>query len=160
MKNIIQNDTYGEIIYEEGFWTGKKTLAINGEEASMLAKNLYLLNGKKITLKGSVFSGVSIVIDNETIQITPKTTWYEYIFTVLPFIFIIIWGNVPALCEILPLVGGAIGGAVSGAVGIIGLYNMKKTKNVGIKLLIGVGAFALTVLICYLLGVAILSALI
>ena len=32
MKNIIKNEKYGEILFQESFWTGKKSISINGKQ--------------------------------------------------------------------------------------------------------------------------------
>ena len=30
MNEKIQNEKYGEILYDENFWTGRKSLSVNG----------------------------------------------------------------------------------------------------------------------------------
>lgn len=67
-------------------------------------------------------------------------------------------GNVPSLIKIFPVVSGAIGGLISGIFAVVSLYVMKLTKKPHWKILIGLGFFVLTVLICYLIALAILSA--
>ena len=48
-------------------------------------------------------------------------------------------------------------GGVCGFMAVLSLLLMKGEKRVGFKLLIGFGAFLLSVAICYILAVAILS---
>ena len=38
MKMTVNHPTYGEIVYAEGFWLGKKTLTVNGVEAAAVSK--------------------------------------------------------------------------------------------------------------------------
>ena len=38
MKEIVQHPIYGEIIYNENFWTGKKKIAVNGVDAQPISK--------------------------------------------------------------------------------------------------------------------------
>ena len=30
MQTVMQHDTYGTITYDEGFWTGKRTVTVGG----------------------------------------------------------------------------------------------------------------------------------
>ncbi len=90
---------------------------------------------------------------------TPSVTWYEIALSVLPFLLILIWGNVPALCAIVPVVGGAIGGAISGVLSFVNLFIIKGIKSVCLKMLISVCMLGAAFLICFLIGLAILSAL-
>ena len=78
----------------------------------------------------------------------------------MPLVLILIWGNIPALCEIVPVIGGAIGGAISGVTSFFSVIFMKKTENVLFKLLIGVGMIVGTFLLCMVLAFAFLSALV
>lgn len=162
MKKIINHEIYGEICYSESEWTGRKKLTVNGRELQKDSKKTFLLikDGKTISIeqKGSFFSGVSLVIDNETIEITKPCKWYEFALAIIPFAFVIIWGNIPASVNIFPVVGGAIGGGITALIGIYGLSVSSKMKKWYFKVLVGVCAAALSILICYLIAIAILSA--
>ncbi len=114
MKKIIKH-SYGEIIYNESFWTGKKEILINGKKLKKIDKTVfeYIDEERQISqvyLTGNFLSGAEITLDSQTIRITEPTKWYEYILTALIFIVVIIWGNSSVLCSIIPIVGGAIGG--------------------------------------------------
>lgn len=91
-------------------------------------------------------------------QMSPKSSPLEIFLALLPFIFDIIWGNIPSTVGIFPIVGGAIGGVITALLGMTSLIFMKKTKNVLFKLLIGLGFAIIAILICYLIALAILSA--
>ena len=159
MKNVVQHQTYGEIVYNESFWTGKKELTVNGVAAQPISKKEYSVNGKKAILKGSFLMGSSLHIEGEAIQLSPKISWYEVIFAILPFLFLITWGNSVALCAIFPVVGGAIGGALGGISAVMSLLFMKMQKSPLAKILTGIIATAATILIAFILALMILSIL-
>ena len=159
MKEIIQHPTYGEIVYTEGFWSGKKTLTVGGVEAKKVSKKEFTFDGKKVSIKGNYYAGTSLDIEGEIIQVTPKPKWYEIVIAVLPLIFLLTWGNSVALCSIFPVVGGALGGALGAVALCVTLSLMKKTKSFLVKLIYGLCVFAVTILIAYALALAILSSL-
>ena len=68
---------------------------------------------------------------------------------------IILWVLIAAL-----VVGGAIGGALGGAGTMLSLMLMKNAKSLGKKLLIGVGIFAATLLVSFVLALLVLSAMV
>jgi hypothetical protein len=57
MKITIQHTTYGEIIYEESIWTGKKELTVNGVKAQKTSKKTFIVDGKNAIINGSLYSG-------------------------------------------------------------------------------------------------------
>ena len=160
MKEIINHSTYGQIVYDESIWTGKKTLTVNGVPAQPVSKKEFIVNGEKATIKGNIYMGLSICIGEEEIELSPKTKWYEIALAVIPLVFLLTWGNSPALCAIFPVVGGALGGAIGGLASIMSLLFMKKTNKTLIKVLIGVGAIAITILAAFLLALLIIMALV
>lgn len=157
MKEVVQHPVLGEIAYEESAWLGRKTLTVNGVPAQAISKREFLINGRKAILTGSVLFGVNLMIDGQTIPLSPKTLWYEKVLAILPFVLVLIWSNSRALCDIFPMVGGAIGGAIGGIGSATALCYMKKQKSVVIKLLISFGCLAATVFAAYAMAVAILS---
>ena len=142
-------------MYQESFWTGKKTIVINGKAAIARGKKKFLHEGKTVLVKGNEFSGVSLVIDGTTVRITPGPKWYEIILALLPFLFIVTWGNSPALCAIFPVVGGAIGGFIGGLGLVLSRMAMKSQRNPIGKILMGLGVFAATVFVAFIVGVVI-----
>lgn len=159
MKEIIQHPAYGEIIYNENFWNGKKSLTVNGVGAQRISKKEYMINGKKAYLKGSFLTGSTLYIEDRVIPLCPKAKWYEIVLAIIPFLFLIIWGNSVSLCAIFPVVGGAIGGALGGGGAVISLIFMKNNKSPLVKVLIGIIAAAVIILIAFALALAILSIL-
>ena len=160
MKTVIQHETYGEIVYDESAWTGKKSVSIGGAPLDKVSKKEFKMqDGTDVTVNGGFLQGASLDIKGEKIVLSPCVKWYEIVLYVLPFLFVVIWGNVPALCMIIPIVGGAIGGGISGLFSVLGLLGMKSVKPIWFKLLIGFASLAITIAVCYGIGVAILSAL-
>ena len=152
MKEFVQHPIYGKIVYNESFWTGKKTLTINGVDAQPVSKKEFTVEGKKVVIIGNSLIGVKVHIDNDTVEVSPKLKWYEIVFAVLPFIFLLTWGNSAVLCSVFPVVGGAIGGALGAIGSMTSLLFMKKSKSLLPKLLIGIGTFVGTVLIAFVLA--------
>ena len=163
MKSTVQNATWGEIVYSESFWTGKKEIFINGTQLKKINKNTFSYeNGETqetVMLSGNFFKGTTIGIGGELITMCPHAKWYEIMLAILPFITIIIWGNVPALFAIIPVVGGAIGGMISAGLGFLSMMMMKSLKNAWQKVLVGLAMFAATFLVCFVVAIGIVAAL-
>ena len=161
MKTTVCSESFGEIIYEENAWTGKKDLSINGVQLNKTSKKTFEYNNGEsvttVTLKGSVMSGVTATIGDETVKIVTAPKWYEIALSVFIFAFVLVWGNSVALCSIFPIVGGAIGGAISGALAVVNLMVVKNIKNIGGKILVSIGIFVLTVAICATIAFVLLS---
>ena len=160
MENTVQHEKLGTITYEESFWTGRKSLSLNGNKLNQVSKNVFQTpDGTTITLKGNFLLGTKATVGTETIVLSPALKWYEIVLSIVPFIFIVVWGNVVTLCKIIPIIGGALGGAFCGLFIVLNLFFIKKVKNIFIKILITIGCFGLCFLICFLLGLAFLSIL-
>lgn len=84
--------------------------------------------------------------------------WYVYLLFVAPVLFIIIFGSIPSLVEIFPVVGGLIGGLISCAISCVGLSMYYKISNKKVALLVQFCFALLSVFACYLVGLAIISA--
>ena len=156
MKQIVHHSVYGEIVYNENLWSGKKALTVNGLNAQPLSKNEVMVNGEKAVLKGNYLIGVSVCIGSETIEVLPKLTWYEIIVAFLPAVFILIWGNIPSLAAVFPVVGGAVGGGIGGLGTIASMLLMRKATSPIKKIIIGLGTFAVTVLAAFVMAIAII----
>lgn len=155
MKGNIQHPIYGDIQYTESVWTSKKTLTFNGVPAQSISKNEFMIGDIKIELKGNYFSGVSILINGESMVLIAKPKWYEIILSVLPIVFIVVWGNNPTLCSIFPVIGGAIGGGFGAVISMLSIYLMKKVTKPIHKILIGIGVFTVGVLTASVLGICV-----
>ena len=155
MKIETRNEQYGLISYEEGFWSGKRTITIDGTElVKGSKKNTYVFKKEEIekivTIKGNFLSGSKLLIENEEIQLSPKILWYEWILSIIPLLFSMIWGNSKELCLIFPIIGGAIGGFIAGFGLAVSIILMKMTKKPLFKVLIGLASCVVTILLLYL----------
>ena len=161
MKKNYVSEKYGNIIYEESFWTGKKKVTINGTVLKAVSKTAFEYQREnenvRVYVEGNMFKGAQLHVGDEKFLICDKTMWYEYILALLPFILNIVWGNSVELCAIIPVVGGAIGGAISGCLAAVSLSAMKNTKNPLYKILIGLGVLAASFAVCALIGYYIVS---
>ncbi|MBO5323176.1 MAG: hypothetical protein J6A88_03640 [Oscillospiraceae bacterium] len=159
MQARVQHPVYGEIIYNENVWTGKKELSINGNFLPPVSKKTFVFNGQNADIEGSYLGGAKLLINNEIIEIAPKPKWYEIFLSVLPFVFLLVWGNNASLCAIFPVVGGAIGGALGGLGVVFSLLYMKKANSLINKVLVGIGAFVATVLAAFVVALLIMGTL-
>lgn len=111
-----------------------------------------------VVISGNFLYGAMANINGETIRLTDKVKWYEIVLCMLPFILPLTWGNIPALCKIVPIVGGAIGGAIGGLLSFIGLLGVKSVKPIWLKIVIALISLGVTFGICAGIGYAILFA--
>lgn len=164
MKSVVQHEKYGNIIYEENFWTGKKTITIDGTRLEKASKTEFLypmMDGTftHVKLKGNYLMGVKLDINGETVQVVEAPKWYELVMYILTFVLILVWGNSPELCAIVPVLGGALGGLISAAIILAGLGLSRKVKNGLVKFLISLGTLVVTFVACFLGAMLLLSAL-
>ena len=162
MKSKVIHPVYGEIVYDENFWTGSKSLYVNGVKLNKISKNTFGGQSEMApiwTVSGNVLSGVKVIVNGETIVVDKKPAWYDIVLSSLIFILIMIWGNSVALCSIVPVIGGAIGGGISGIMLATNLIIIKKQSSILKKILITLGMMAATFVICMLAGFAYLGAI-
>lgn len=70
-----------------------------------------------------------------------------------------IFGNIPALVKIFPVVGGLVGGLISCAISSVGLCMYYKISNKKLALLVQFCIALLSIFACYIVGLLIISAL-
>ncbi|HIT17916.1 MAG TPA: hypothetical protein IAD04_06060 [Candidatus Caccosoma faecigallinarum] len=166
MKVIVTNEKYGEFVYEESVWTGKKELFLNGEKLEKNSKNVFFMsNGDAVYLKGNSLSGVHITINGETFILLVALKWYDILLSLLPFILVLIWGNSRYLVNIVPIIGGVIGGGLGGGIGglfsglgaAINVFLSRNIKNIWLKIALTILVTGLTFLICYLIALIIIG---
>ena len=182
MKNIVNHEKFGEIIFIENFWTGKKEIVINGVKLTKIDKKNYKYRkveslkdeygaivyneygapltseiNKTFNFKGNFIYGAILTADGEEIAIAPKAKWYEIMLGLIAFIFVIMWGSNPETVAIFPVVGGAIGGGISGGLGFYSILVMKSKEKLVQKLLVGLGFTALSILICFIIALMIIG---
>lgn len=155
----VYHESYGEITFIENDWTGKKSIKVNGADATRVAKKKFLINGKEAILKGSYLFGARLEIDGEIIELTRKPKWYEIVLSFFPIVFILTWGNVKTLCNIFPIVGGAIGGLIGGLTTYLSMTAMRRTEKTHAKILIGLASIILSILAAFLVALLIINTL-
>ncbi len=158
------NSTYGKVVYEESFWTGKKQIYIQGQALTKTGKNAFEYNTedgvKTVLVIGGAMQGAKLSIDGQAITLFQAPKWYEIALSALILAAVIVWSNSLALCSIFPIVGGALGGAVAGVMMFACIMLMRSCKSIPLKLAIWLGMLVGTFLICFLLALAFLSAVI
>ena len=99
MKNIIYDAQYGKVEFNEGFWTGKKELIIDGIKLTKVSKNQYSYVNDDIDtvvlVKGNYISGSELLIGDYKIQLTEKTKWWEFVIAFLPVSVLANRGTLP-----------------------------------------------------------------
>ena len=163
MKTFINHPTYGQIVYEEAFWTSKKTLQVNGKYLTKIDKSNFILNDgeqkKCFSVRGNLLFGAYATVGREKIELTPPLKWYEILLNILFFTFFLIWSNNVNLVSIFPLVGGAIGGIIVALGMFLSILASKPIKSIPLKLLVWLGGILLTILVNFLVAIFIISAL-
>ncbi len=161
MQVTVEHPVYGQITYDENFWSGKRKIYLNSVELSKLNKLTYIFQNeegvKEVKVKGSYLFGLKLDINGTVVQMTQPAKWYEYIASLSLFVFIMVWGNSPTLVEIFPVIGGAIGGAISGFMMYLTLALMKSKDKWYLKLLIWLGMFVANALACYIAALVFVS---
>lgn len=163
MKTKIMHDIYGEIVYDENLWSGKKQIFIDGKTLTKSKRNIYTYKDLNTSLtavvKGNALFGVKMTINNGAeIPMVAAPKWYETVIAICILCIGLVLGNLPFVV-IVPVVGGAIGGAISGAMAILTLSIIKPIPKLVMKLLIGFALFALTFFICHIAALVFLAAL-
>ena len=110
-------------------------------------------------VQGNFLKGVSIAIDGEKIQVVEKPAWYTTAIAAFTVLFVIIWGSIPALVPVFPIVGGALGGLISALFACLQISMASRVDVWWKKLLIGVLGFGAALFICWLLAFMILTGL-
>jgi len=156
MTTVVNHEFYGQIVYSESFWTGKKQIVVGGVLAVKDGKKSFSLPTPEgnipITVSGNAMTSVKLTIGPTTVMVTPTPKWYEYILMVLPFVLVMVWSSSVALVSIVPVVGGAIGGVISGAFAMISLSVMRSMKTPLHKVLIGLAMTVCAFIACAILG--------
>lgn len=119
-----------QFTYDESLLSGKKRLFVDGEEATKLSKNSYSIknSGETVTVKGNALFGVTLYIQEKEI-VLHKNKWYEWIFIVLPLLYLSIG-----------VLGGAIGGGLSGLFAAIAAMTnaslLRSNRNIVLKIVL------------------------
>ena len=140
--------------YTESFWTGKRSLSVDGVTAQKLDRKNFRINEKTYTIKGNFLSGVTLELNGKRIPLAVNK-WYEWILIILPIMNIVMG----VLC-------GAIGGFLSALFGLVAAVvnaMVLRTKlHIAIKILLCILTIAIPTAwfgIYYVITLAIYGAL-
>lgn len=162
MRSVIQTQKYGEIVYEESYWTGKRKITVGGTELTKINKKTFVgeINGERIgvAISGNYISGVFIDINGEKFRVTESAKWYDYVLTFAWAAIYIVWSVSDTLNMIFPVVGGALGGAVAGLGAAAALFIIKPMKNIAAKIAVSLGMFVAVMLVNFALALIYISA--
>lgn len=129
-----------DLVYEEGFWTGKRSIKYNGVDLVKIKRNIYEYNDEKnieqFEIKGNQLIGVTIKMFGSCVEVLRKLTWYEIVMAIMVAIPCILFG--------------AIGGAFGGGIGSINLYVIRQIDKWWMKLIISALFTAISVLLSYI----------
>ena len=149
MKVIINNEQTKnkELYYEEGFWTGKRTIKYNGISLTKIKRNLYEYKEGETTenfeIKGNQLIGVTIKMFGNVVEVARKLTWYEIVMSLMVFIPCILFG--------------AIGGVFGGGLGFINLTIIRNVDKLWLKLIISLQFAIVALLMSYIFAYLILK---
>lgn len=149
MKIILNNEQTKnkELYYEEGFWTGKRTIKYNGISLTKIKRNLYKYqdgeNTEQFEVKGNQLIGISIKMFGNIVEVTRKLTWYEIVMSLIVFIPCILFG--------------AIGGAFGGGLGFTNLTIIRNVDKWWLKLIISLQFAIVALLMSYIFAYLILK---
>ena len=152
MKVTINNEqTNNKVLaFEEGFWTGKRTIIYDGVILTKIKRNIYEYKKDDITeqliVKGNQLMGITINMFGQTVEIARKLTWYEIVMAILVF----------APCILF----GAIGGAIGGALGFTNLIIIRQVDKVYVKIILSIQFLVIGLLLSYIIACMILKILI
>ena len=134
MKTVINHPVYGEIVYEEPYWSAKRTLIVGGVQAEQIRDkfgNLFLLDGKEVSVKGSHFFGnkLALLIDGETILLDRGLAWYEFLLAILLSAVVMIWEDNSALFSAFSIMGGIVGRLIGFVLLYVSVFCMRMVKS-------------------------------
>ena len=150
MKYIVNNQATQnkDLVYTEGFWSGKKTITYNGVELKKIEKNKFeYADGDKkevFEIKGNSFLGVKINMFGQDVEVLRQLVWYEILLSVLVFLPGVIFG-------------GMIGGMIAGVLGVVNLFIIRHLDKWYLQVLTTVGILVGEVLLLFVVGVLLLK---
>lgn len=151
MKVIINNENTKNktLIYQEGFWTGKRTISYDGTPLTKVKRNIYEYKKDEVAenfeIKGNQLVGVTINMFGNNVEVSRKLTWYEIVLSVLVFLPCILFG--------------AVGGAVGGVLGFTNVMVIRSINKIWGKIIVSIEFIAISLLLSYVLAVLVFNAL-
>lgn len=149
MKIIINNEQTNnkDLEYEEGFWTGKKTIKYNRITLNKIKRNVYEYSEGEtkelFQIKGNQILGITIEMFGNSVELLRKLENYEMFLSILIL--------VPCLLF------GAVGGAIGGILTFTNLTLIRNLEKTSLKIIISLQFFLLGILLSYIIACLILK---
>ena len=121
MKVVINNEKTKNkpLEYQEGLWSGKKTIIYDGVKLEKEKRNVYIYKKdnvqETVSVKGNQLYGINIFMFGQEIEILRKLLWWEYLLAVLVF--------APGLFF------GALGGFIGAFLGVCNLFLLRNLQT-------------------------------
>ena len=163
MRKTYMIEGFGEVKVVRGEFTGLFNVWLNGEKLQRFAKYSFRYLGENgearfILIRGSVFKGYTVVIEDIAYPFSDALPWYCYVLSAIPLLLPLTIGNMPILAEHgFYFVGGALGGAIGGLFTGLSLGLMCMPEKWYLKVLYGMLAIAISFLACWGIGNLIVS---
>lgn len=143
MKSISQTTDGRKVEYEESFWTGKKSIKIDGNQLIKLGKKVFVLDEKKYELNGNFIFGATLSGSDEKIVLVRKLNVLEWILVALPLILVFI--------------GGALGGALGVLAACCNAVVVRGVKNIVLKIVACLAIAIVTYIIWFVIAMMLIS---
>jgi hypothetical protein len=83
MKNEVIDNRLGNIVYEENFFNGKKSLIVNGNTLHQRSETVFVEVDEEKEIEyqvtGNFAAGVTLKAKGVSVQVVPKPPGYEYL---------------------------------------------------------------------------------
>lgn len=145
---------YGHISYYERPFQGTRIIKIKDEELKRIDKYKYTYgkDKRKVEVFGNFLSGINLEINGQFIEILPAPKIREYLICAIPFFLLTLWGSIPFLTNIIPLLGSVWGAAINAGLFVIVLIIERMNYKLLNKIIV-ISIFTLiSFLICFLIG--------
>lgn len=147
---LVKNENGKEFVMEQGFWTGKTKLFVDGEELVKVDKKSYRYNDEIVSIKGNFLSGVTLNFSQSESVAICANKWYEFVLIYMPYLYVAIG-----------VLFGAIGGALSAFAAIsccvLNAYILRSKGNLVVKIILCIVLFIALFFVWFIITINIAS---
>lgn len=149
MQIVINNEQTNnkDLEYEEGFWTGKKTIKYNGITLNKIKRNVYEYSEGEtkelFQIKGNQVLGITIEMFGNSIELLRKLKNYEMFLSILILIPCLLFG--------------AVGGGIGGVLTFTNLTLIRNFEKTSLKIIVSLQFFLLGILLSYIIACLVLK---
>lgn len=167
MKKDFAIENVGNVTINYNSWSGNFNVYLDGKAVKKVGKKVFVLENigennkqERLVIDGNIFNGISFFLLNTRYNVSPKLPWHGYLLCLIPFIMVLVLGNISYFAEQgFYFVGGAIGGAIGGVFTVISIYCYAAFSKWYFKVLVAILMIVLTFLACWGIGSAIVASL-